>query len=432
MTAPPTARPNPYVGPRAFRTGEALYGREREVMDLLNVLIAQRIVLLYSPSGAGKTSLVQAALIPALEREEFRVLPVMRVNLHPDLTAANDGSPPNRYVYSALLSLEESLPVEQRVPAAELAGMGLADYLDRLDQRTTHEGAEPAPVVLIFDQFEEILTVDPTDRPVKEAFFAQVGAALRKRHRWALFSLREDYVAGLDPYLRPIPTRGGTTFRLDLLEAEAAAVAIQEPARRAGIDFTDAAATKLVADLSRVRMQQDGGMVEQPGQYVEPVQLQVVCLRLWEKLNGAREIVPADVEDAGDIDGALAGYYAERVKAIAAETGASERAIREWFGDHLITKQGIRGQVLHEAGESHGLDNRVIGALVDAHLVRAEKRRGVIWFELAHDRLIEPVRTDNAAWFQANLSVLQREAELWVDHDRPTDLLLTGVVLKEA
>ena len=59
--------PNPYVGPRSFQAGEALYGRDHEIRDLLGLLIAERIVLLHSPSGAGKTSLVQAALIPQLE-----------------------------------------------------------------------------------------------------------------------------------------------------------------------------------------------------------------------------------------------------------------------------------------------------------------------------------------------------------------------------
>ena len=60
---------NPYVGPRPFQTGETLYGRDREILELLDLLIAERIVLLYSPSGAGKTSLIQAGLLPKLEEE---------------------------------------------------------------------------------------------------------------------------------------------------------------------------------------------------------------------------------------------------------------------------------------------------------------------------------------------------------------------------
>ena len=131
MTVIDSTRPNPYVGPRSFQTGETLYGRDRELQDLLGLLIAERIVLLHSPSGAGKTSLVQAALIPQLQAREFDVLPLMRVNLEPPpgtiLPAPSDGTAPislaasdpralapNRYVLSVLLSLEEGLPRNSR------------------------------------------------------------------------------------------------------------------------------------------------------------------------------------------------------------------------------------------------------------------------------------------------------------------------------
>jgi hypothetical protein len=106
----PQTRANPYVGPRAFQYGETLYGRPREVVELLDLLIAERIVLLYSPSGAGKTSLIQAALIPELEKEGFRVLPVMRVSLQPSLTL--DTFPTaNRYILSLLLSFSAPFPL---------------------------------------------------------------------------------------------------------------------------------------------------------------------------------------------------------------------------------------------------------------------------------------------------------------------------------
>jgi WD40 repeat protein/tetratricopeptide (TPR) repeat protein len=422
-------RANPYVGPRAFQYGETLYGRDREVVELLDLLIAERIVLLYSPSGGGKTSLIHAALIPELEKEGFRVLPVMRVSVEPSL-ARDSFSVANRYILSLLLSLEEALPEEQQMPLDELAGMELADYLDR--RQSVSGGADT--VVLIFDQFEEILTVDPTDRAAKEAFFAQVGAALRHRQRWALFAMREEYPAGLDPYLRPIPTRLSTTYRLELLGEEAARLAVQRPARQAGVDFTDVAATKLIDDLRRVRIQRpEGTTAEQLGLYVEPVQLQVVCRRLWERLSlEAMQIGAEDVEAVGDVDSALEGYYAERVIAIAGATGVHERAIREWFDRQLITEQGIRGQVLQGHEASQGLENRAVMPLVDAHLVRAEKRRGATWFELAHDRLIEPVRKDNAAWYQANLSALQRQAALWDEQHRSPGLLLRGEALAEA
>jgi hypothetical protein len=306
----------------------------------------------------------------------------------------------------------------------------LDDYLD-LRQEACEVGDG---TVLIFDQFEEILTVDPTDRLAKAEFFAQVGAALRDRRLWALFSMREEFLAMLDPYLRPVPTRLSNTYRLELLGPAAAMMAIQQPASKAGVDFTGAAANKLVDDLRRVRVQlSDGTMEEQFGAYVEPVQLQVVCRRLWDRLpEDATQIVVDDVQAVGDVDSALAGYYSERVVDIAAETGVSERVIRDWFDRQLITDQGIRGQVLQGPEESQGLENRVIWPLVNAHLVRAEERRGATWFELAHDRLIEPVQEDNADWRESHLHPMQRQAALWEEAGRPDGLLWREQALSEA
>ena len=389
---------------------------------------------------------MQAALIPRLIEREFTVLPVMRVSQEPPIRderrTTNDqwnagwqirqlrpASVVNRYVLSVLLALEEGLPPEQQLPLAELAGTSLNEYLDRRLSGEADEGA-----VLIFDQFEEILTVDPTNLEAKLAFFAQVGAALRNRRRWALFSMREEYVAALDPYLRPVPTRLNNTYRLDLLSADATRAAIQEPARGAGAEFETAAARRLIEDLSRVQVQNTEGKIEErPGPWVEPVQLQVVCYRLWSRLpEGAQHIGMGEVETLGNVDTALSDYYAEHVAEVAAKNGTGERAIREWFDRALITPERRRGQVLQTHEQSQGLANSAIWPLIDAYLVRAEKRRGATWFELAHDRLIEPVRSNNAAWREAHLILFQRQADLWGSQGRPDGLLLRDADLIEA
>jgi WD40 repeat protein len=432
-------RPNPYVGPRSFQTGEKLYGRDREIRELLDLLIAERIILLHSPSGAGKSSLIQAGLIPQLENEGFHVLPVVRVNQEPPDSLFQDESF-NRYVFSVLLSLEEALPEDARKPLEQLSAMSLNDYLETHPHLTADndedEGAETAhdSHVLIFDQFEEVLTIDATNREAKLAFFNQLGEALRERKRWALFSMREDYLAALDPYLRPVPTRLTNTFRLDFLGVNAARQAIQQPVQTSQVSFSHTAVSKLVNDLRQVQIQQpDGSMEVRLGPYVEPVQLQVVCYHLWQQLPSDKmEISAEDISAIGNVDQSLAEYYAEQVAATAVKAGVKERRIREWFERQLITEGGIRGQVLMGAEESEGLDNRAIRMLEDTHLIRAEKRLGATWFELAHDRLIQPVRTNNAAWFVENLSLLERQASLWESQNRPDHLLLRDQALAEA
>jgi WD40 repeat protein len=428
-------RPNPYVGPRAFQIGEKLYGRDREVRELLDLLIAERIVLLHSPSGAGKSSLVQAGLIPALEEEGFEVLPPMRVNQEIPNSLSHDGENGglNRYVISVLLSLEADHPGEH--PLEQLTSLTLDEYLEQHHSLEDQDQADDGKsLVLIFDQFEEVLTVDSTDRKAKLAFFAQLGHALRHRHRWALFVMREDYLAALDPYLRPIPTRLGNTYRLDNLGVNAAQQAIQQPVQENGVTFVAEAVNKLVNDLRLVQIQRpDGTMEVRPGPYVEPVQLQVVCYHLWDQLPADKmEINEGDLTAIGNVDQSLAEYYAQQVAVIANKADVKERSIRDWFEHQLITEGGIRGQVLMEPEVSSGLENHAIRMLEDAHLIRAEKRLGATWFELAHDRLIQPVRKNNAAWFSEKLSLLQRQASLWEQQNRPDTLFLRDEALVEA
>ena len=504
----PASPSSPYVGPRPFRRGERLYGRQRAGRQLLDLLIAERIVLLYSPSGAGKTSLVQAQIIPALEGEGFRVLPTLRVNEDAEFEASRDQ---NRYLESLKRSLAAGVadqigigPLPRNLVAP--TDTPFVDYLntvsDNLPSGLITKGATVESVaqsivangaqngapharrfdgeVLIFDQFEEILTLDPTDHERKIEFFTEVGLALRDRRRWAIFVMREEFLAGLDPYLRPLPTRLTNPYRLELLPVDSALAAIQQPARSVGVTFTDAAAQRLVDDLRRVRVQRpDGSTTEQLGQFVEPVQLQVVCDRLWQIAQPTADdpIDVDDIEALGSIDDALAEYYADTVARVAEQTvideilatrqppaatksadprvlngakfldaarltsqaqadkrriEATERQIREWFGNELITEQGIRGLVLQGATESAGLSNEIIYKLGAAHLVRAEERRGVTWFELAHDRLVEPVRRSNEAWRNRHLSILQRQAQLWEAENRQPSLLLTGRTLRAA
>jgi hypothetical protein len=303
--------------------------------------------------------------------------------------------------------------------------MPLAAYLQRRDLADGHSH------VLVIDALEELLTLDPTDRPAKERFMAEVGDLLRDHRRWALFAVREDYLGGLEPYLRHVPTRLATTFRLNLLEPPAARAAMQRPARAAGMDFSDAAADRLVDNLRSVQVQRPQGRVEEIGPYVEPVQLQVVCRLLWERLpTDATEISMSNVDAVGDVDRALADYYAEQVAAIANHTGIGEQTIREWFDRELITEQGFRAQVLQ--GPDGDAERQVLRLLEDAHLARAEQRRGATWFELAHDRLVQPIRADNAAWRERNLTALQRQAVLWDDQHRGEGLLLREDALANA
>jgi hypothetical protein len=405
------AERNPYPGPRSFEKedGANFAGRDREARELLSLIVARRVVLLHSPSGAGKTSLIQARLVPDLRRRRSTaVLPLVRVAGQEVPGAANV------FVANTLQCLFE-LSMEEAA-----GGLTLADGLTRVLEGLPDAAA--GRICLIFDQFEELFTGPARLYGHREGFFQQLREALDCQPRLSLLlSMREDYVAALEPYLPFLPDRLSTRLRLDLLDLKAAREAVAEPAKNAHIPFADDARDDLVDNL------------RQGGPYIEPILLQVVCRRLWERLDpGTREITKDHFVDGGNVDRALEELYQNAVESVARETGVEERALRNWIGANLITGGGIRDQKLAEAGKVAGLDETVVQALVKNRLVRCEPRRGVPFYELVHDRLVSPVRRDNESWSWRNRSNLELLAEEWKTSGEDRALLLSDMTLEAA
>jgi len=476
---------NPYVGARAFLPHEKLYGREREVQELCDLLLSERIVLVHAPSGAGKTSLIQAGLRGPLSEHGFIVSPVLRVGAE---LPAGVSETANRYVLSTLMYLDGEDVTADETRMEHLQTLSLQDYVCdwenfdipplRPGADNTHSGASPtgeyiASVeqelspeeedhfippprarLLVFDQFEEVLTQSGSDVDAKKEFFRQLGTLLRGSdsrsraddHRnndqrlrlvddvWALFSIREEFVSALEPYLWSLPGGIRSRYRMDFLGIEAAAEAIEGPAASRNVTYQDDAVSHVIDDLRTIRTQlSDGSITAEKGPYVEPVHLQVVCERLWRKLPiGTKVIAKKSVKKLGGVDHALRNYYRARVKAVSKEDVELERRIRTWISEELILPQGVRNQVLRGTQTEAGLDEHVIAELDKVYLVRTEKRRGLVWYELAHDRLIDPVRDDNARWFAEHASALHRDAAFWEAAGRRRRYLLHGDALTAA
>lgn len=389
---------NPFVGPRPIQRGEALHGRDAEVRTLFNQLKARRIVVLHSPSGAGKSSLVHAGLIPRLEKDRFDVWKPIRVAIDP-ATLGELPEDHNRFVLSALLSLEDELPEARRRGPAELAKLGFLEYLQTRPRRRSRVDRN---IVLLFDQFEEIMTVAPTAHDARQAFFDALSEALSLDSYWALFIVREDVLGALSNYASRMPTQLSNTFRLELLSCAAAEEVAVELAAQGGRSFPGV--KRLIEELSTVVVVQSDGRIKlEHGESVEPVHLQVVCRRLWDALAKTKpSIEDEDVEAHASVTEALARYYAELVHTIADGDASLERTIRAWIDDRLIDG-GRRARVRWSRDADVGLDDRYIQQLLDSYLVRSEHQLGANWLELGHDRLVEVIRWDNSAWDRTQL-----------------------------
>ena len=293
MTTDPLPSGNPYVGPRPFEEADArdgrYYGREREARDLLALVARERLVLFYAQSGAGKSSLLRASLIPGLRDLGFDVLPIARVS--GAAPGAADPGVANVFVYDLILSVNEGLPAEDRAPAEALLKATLAKFLGGEAAGDPDAAARLAPTVLLVDQFEEIVTSRPERWQDHAAFFEQLRDALERLPRlWVVLTLREDFVAPLEPYADLLPNRLRARYYMQRMGQDAALEAVRRPAATYGLPFAAGVAETLVDNLRRVRVQ--FRPEPQLGEYVEPVQLQVVCYELWQKLHALPSAAP--------------------------------------------------------------------------------------------------------------------------------------------
>ena len=409
---------NPFVGPRPLeradveRTEGKVPGRDKDVRDLHWRFTAERILWLHGPSGAGKTSLLQAGLIPKLEeKNRFHILPTIRLNTCP--TGAG-----NRYTSSLLASLKATGSIKDAI-----APQG--------DTRCR---------VLIFDQFEEVLTLVPNDGPDKEEFFKQLAHVLILPQVWALFIVREDYLPAFSHLARFLPTGMNHRFRLDLLSCVDACNAIEAIAATSEHrEFLPDASQLLASRLARVPDVLTGKWVAGPT--VEPVLLQVVCRTLWakldklEKLDKSKTIITKITTDhipkEEEFDEVLPPFYNDCLNARSVkDLRCDERRIREWIEKNLVAG-GVRNIVLESAITAEDLPVDVLKALVNTHLLRRESGSHT-WFELAHDRLIEPVRAGNREWKEQHLNWFQKRAAVWELKQKTQQFLLSDAELAEA
>ncbi|HSS79040.1 MAG TPA: hypothetical protein VLV54_20130, partial [Thermoanaerobaculia bacterium] len=399
----------PYVGPRAFSKEDAplFFGRDREAAELLSLILAHPVVLLYAPSGAGKTSLLQAKIITLLKERDDLVLGSVRVG--GETSTASEIR--NVFVFNALTSLQGEIRA-----TTELVDQTLQEYLEGQSAPDTAEDFSQRRVI-IFDQFEEIFTSYPERWLDRKGFFDEINEALADPLLRIVFAMREEYIASLDPYADRLPGRLSTRLRLEPLRKKAALLAVAGPLAGTGRSFTLAASEKLVDNLLHVSVKSEDGMSVASGEFVEPLQLQIVCQRLWRSLPKELETIDEDyIRDYGDVDEALANYYEGCIGEVVQTSGADESLLRSWFDSALITPGGTRGLVYRDRKTTRKLPNEWVDLLEKLYLVRAEMRGGARWYELIHDRFINPIRSSNSIWKKQRLrkSLSDQEVEEYV------------------
>ena len=442
-----TTSDSPYVGPRPFLSSDSqrFFGRDREAIDLKHRVMAHPITLLYSMSGAGKTSLINARLVPDLAAEGCQILPSARVR--GSTGRLLPGEIPNIYAFHVQMSWQDRCDLQtpgrlksQTIKAELTPRAKLAEDDDSL-------------LIAVIDQFEELFTAYSSRWKDRREFFEQLSDALESiPNLRVLLAMREDYLASLDPYANLVPANLRSRFRLERLRRGAALEALINPLKDTGKRFAPGVAERLLDSLMtiHVRPKRDvsrpysdnedadllaggGGLssslelavftppegFEVTSEFVEPVQLQVVSQNLWSNLKPEEvEITAAHLTQCGDVDQALSRFYENCIHETVEQLNLREGLVRRWFTERLITPAGTRGLVLRGEDTTGELPNEAVELFENRQLIRCEYRGGAQWYELSHDRFIEPVRNSNLHWqktipTQALWSMLEDRAAAW-------------------
>ncbi len=360
---PLPARPYKFLS--SFEAGDEaiFFGRDVELARVNARILAHPITLLYGASGAGKTSLVQAALAPRLRRAGHRVT----------ITRVFDD------------------------PIAEIgAAAGLSASAEELPRRIAEEARAGRLMVVFVDQLEELFLRFP--RPSRERIAADLRAALdlSEGHLRLVLCLRADYLARLGELKEILPLSFEVGLWLEPLSSASARAAIEGPAGLHGIGVEPALIDAMLADLM--------------GDGVDPPQLQLVCDALWEaRAPGQLELRLADYRALGEARDILARHLRKTLEGLPLEDQSPARALLKAMVTAADTRSVKRlAEIARGAGLSEAEARRLLETLARLRLVRPLEREDGVWYELTHEVLAAEI----GRWLSEDDRRLQRVREL--------------------
>ncbi len=324
---------SPYKGLQPYdRDDEGnFFGREVEKDILIGRILAHQLTLLYAATGAGKSSLLAAAVIPELEALSGEELDVVyhRSWLGDPTEAIRE-------------SIRQTLRCRKKIAETDLPSLD-GDTLPVLLRQCEPYASEP--LVLILDQFEELFRYH-TEQPYFSDFITQLAQVMTDPSLpvAVVLSMREDFLAELSVFREDVPGLFRNYYRLQKLTPQQAREAIERPVDAFGFVYEADLLERLSRELSaREEVRLD---VEQPHRRpgtrpsIEGPQLQIVCNALWEQegANPKKTIRLATYERLGGAEKMVRGYVEGTMRG----WSPAERSLASRAFAFLVTENGAK------------------------------------------------------------------------------------------
>ncbi len=379
-----------FVGPQPMTKEDlkarGFHGRHTEIERIVSKLTASHIryLVLLGESGCGKTSLLQAGVIPKLDEQGRFHCVYLRFTNQP-LRALRDAL---RAVYPAPSTAASSSP-----PPATGASNSLVDELNRARERSGK------PLVLFIDQFEEfhLHPIGPDDyRSIQEFVWAIVGKDAIGDTK-LVFSLRYDFSHLMDVfyderYVDRGFSGGEVKVRLEPFEEAVAEDVIRRTLQNKDGSFAweERLLRRVLGDLTMRRV-----IAGIQCRIVLPAELQIVCQMVQTKrftaatYPGKNTLLQGHVQEAIDTTPSTSPQKAKQLLLSLVNpvefTKAEPQTLQQIAG-HLQMKERDWPQ-LRSMLEHFDQHRRIVNS-------RTIEQGGeqVVVYELAHDYLAKLIR----------------------------------------
>lgn len=266
---------------RPFRRDESLYffGREEHVDELLGRLQETTFLAVVGLSGSGKSSLVFAGLVPALERGHLD-----GAGATWKIAEMRPGSDP---LGALLRCLDRTLgSAEERAAQLRSGPLGL------IDASRAGRGASEN-LLIVVDQFEELFRFqrDHRDKAHEAAEFVRLLIAATQEYgarMYVVITMRSDYLGECSRFPGLPEVLNGCQYLTPRLTRDQARDAVRGPAALAGVEI-DADLLENLLDQTTERRDQ------------LPI-LQHVLMRMWEALGPSSTLTAKELFAVGGLN----------------------------------------------------------------------------------------------------------------------------------
>lgn len=406
-----------YPGVQPFRKEDSdiFFGRDDDKDRLHKLIMLEKLVVLFGKSGYGKSSIINAGIIPMLANknitDRFNYLPVeVRIGK----VSGQSKSP----VEKVILKINEQL--------ADLEEWSFLDNYENVPSLWYHfkkkQSNHNKRLLLIFDQFEEFFTYSNAEQELfrwelAQLLYTDIPQVIRENlddvneKQYTLlstrldiktvFSIRSDRLSLLHSMKDALPNILQSRFELKGLRLNQAKEAIILPALLKDdkfithpFSYDDASINIILKELSTVHG--DGS------ESIEAFHLQIICQacesKIEEKLKAGIKDTEINREDLPEFRNLYERYYKRQIDKLPGHLKSTAQIVLEEgliFEDTTTgecRRLSVDGNILRRQFASIGVEENLLNQLENTFLVRREPNTvGGFSYEVAHDTIVEPI-----------------------------------------